>query len=357
MLCRRYPRSAARKSLLPVANARAKQVVALAATVLITASCLAQDSTQPVPNPDSQSNQMEPASDSVTVPAGTRIALVLTYPIQSRAIHRGDDIYAQITSPVNAGTAIAIPPGTFVQGKVDKLEQRSGRAQLHLQSMAITFPDGYVAPVPGPVTMQSYEGYAVKDPGKGHAAAALVLPLAGAGLGALIGHSVASSQPGTLTSSLPPGCSGPPPGCLSSSLSVPANKGTSTVIGAAVGGAAGAVASIVLLTSSHHFFLDVGSPVEMVLQQPMSLQRDQVNAAVHQAEQHPAATQPVAKRPVVQSPSPGMSSSDHGTCYTPETPGTPDTVIPGPPGPDGIPGPPTTIPGTPPIPGTPYPCP
>lgn len=361
MLCHRYSHCVTSNSSLrifPILSlAQKAKSMAIAAMLLIAFPCLPQDTTQPVPNPDSQPDQMEPATDSVTVPAGTRIALVLTYPIQSRSVHRGDDIYAQITSPVNAGAAIAIPPGTFVQGKVDKLEQRSGRAQLHLQSMAITFPDGYVAPVPGPVTMQSYEGYALRDPSKGHVAAAFALPMAGAGLGALIGHSVASSQPGTLTSSLPLGCSGPPPGCLTSSLSVPASKGPSTVIGAAVGGAVGAVASIVMLTSSHHFFLDVGSPVEMVLQQPMSLQRAQVDAAVRQSAEHPVATQPVAQRPVMQAPSPDMSSSDRGTCYTPETPGTPPTVIPGPVGPDGIPGPPTIIPGTPPIPGTPYPCP
>ena len=49
---------------------------------------------------------------------------MLTHPIQSRYIHRGDDIYAQITSPVNFGNEIVIPPGTFVEGKVDKLERQ-----------------------------------------------------------------------------------------------------------------------------------------------------------------------------------------------------------------------------------------
>ena len=82
-------------------------------------------------------------------------------------MHRGDPIYAQITSPVDSGNKMAIPPGTFVQGTVDKLEQKQGRGELHLQSMSITFPDGYVVPVSGPVTMESDEGYALKDPGEG----------------------------------------------------------------------------------------------------------------------------------------------------------------------------------------------
>src|SRR3954454_25230820 len=58
----------------------------------------------------------------VTVPAGTRIPLVLTHPVQSRVIHRGDDIYAQVTAPVRSGDQMVIPPGTFVQGTVDKLD-------------------------------------------------------------------------------------------------------------------------------------------------------------------------------------------------------------------------------------------
>jgi hypothetical protein len=341
---------------LTLAVTKAKQGVAVAATLLVTLTCLAQDQSQTGQQPDPQPSQAQAApSATVTIPAGTRVALVLTYPIQSRSVHRGDDIYAQITSPVNSGNEVAIPPGTFVQGKVDKLEQNGGRGELHLKSMSITFPNGYVAPISGPVTMESSEGYALKDPGKGRAIAGFALPAAGAGLGALIGHSVASSQNSTITSTLPPGCTGPPPGCLSSGLSVPPNKGQSTVIGAAVGGAIGVVASILMLTSSHHFFLGVGAPVEMVLQQPVSLQQDQVADAVQQSEQHPVPEQPIAQRPVLPPPPP--PNTDHGTCYTPDTPGTPPTVIPGMPGPDGVPGPPTIIPGTPPTPGTPYPCP
>jgi hypothetical protein len=115
------------------------------------------------------------------------------------------------------------------------------------------------------------------------------------------------------------------------------------------------VASLVLLTKSHHFFLDVGSPVEMVLQQPLSLQQGEVTAAVRQSEQHPMREQAIAPYPV---PPPSLPSSDHGTCYTPGTPGTPATVIPGTPPMGASPGTPATIiPGTPASPPTPYPCP
>ena len=338
-----------------LAGTTPKKILAIA-TVLLLATCMAQGQAQPLPPPNpSASAQTAPTSESsaITLPPGTRIALVLTHDIQSRSMRRGDDIYAQITSPVNNGNQMVIPPGTFVQGTIDKLQQKRGRAELHLQSMSITFSDGYVATVSGPITLESDEGYAIKDPGSGRTIGFIALPAAGAGLGALIGHSIGTAQ-SQVTSNFPPGCVGGPPFCSPTTTPIFGTKAKDAIIGAGIGGAIGTVASLTLLFSSHQFFLDVGTPVEMVLPQALSLPQNQAADAVRDSEQHPAALQPTAQRPVAPSPPP---NADHGTCYTPGTPGTSDTVIPGPPGPDGIPGPPTTIPGTPPTPGIPYPCP
>jgi len=293
-------------------------------------------------------------SATITIPAGTRMALVLTQPIQSRYVHRGDDIYGQLTSPVNSGNEMVIPAGTFVQGTVDKLGRQGGRGELRLQSMAITFADGYVAPISGPIMMETNDGYAIKDPGRRRAIGAFALPAAGAGVGALIGYA-AGSAGSTQSTTLPPGCTGGPPFCLSMNAPVFGTKGRDAIIGAGVGGAIGAVASMALLFSSRNFFIDAGAPIEMTLQQPISLERKEVDAAVRQSAEHPVAEQPILPRAMV--PPPPDMPVDHGTCYTPGTPGTPPIVIPGTPGRDGVPGPATTIPGTPPTPGTPYPCP
>ena len=288
----------------------------------------------------------------LTIPAGTNVAMVLTQPVQSRVLHRGDDIYAQITAPVDSGNQVAIPPGTFVQGKLDKLERHGERGELRLQSVSITFPDGYVAPISGPATLESSDGYALRDPGPNRGATAVGMIAAGAGIGALIGHSAGSST-GTLTSSLPPGCTGAPPNCLTASVQTSGSKGIDTGIGLTVGAAIGGLASFAMLAHTRNFYLDVGSPVELTLQQPVTMQTDEVAKAVKDVGHHPLAQQPIAGRPVP----PPYNSNNNGTCWTPGTPGTPPTVMPGAPGPDGIPGPPTVIPGTPPTPGTPYPCP
>jgi hypothetical protein len=332
-------------AFLNLAGTYAKPTLTSLATLVLAGSCLSQDNSQPqLPAaPDAQTMQASAAPPPATevIPAGTRIALVLTHPVQSRYIHHGDEIYAQIISPVNSGTEMQIPPGTFVTGKVDKLQLRSaGRAELHLQSMSITFADGYVAPMSGPVTLVGTEGYALKDPGPGRTIGFLVLPAAGAGLGALIGHSVGQPQ-SSVTSNFPPGCTGPPPYCTPVSMPVFGTQGKDTVIGAGIGGAIGFVASLALLSSSHHFFLDAGAPVDMVLTQPLTLEQNRVSDAVQKFGQQPVSIQPVEPRPVPPPPpDPGFSPAT--------SPGTPPTIIPGAPGPGGIPGPPIIIPGTPP---------
>lgn len=315
---------------------RAQRVTFFAGFLLVSLTCTAQIQSQA--NATTQQPESNPdQSSTVTIPAGTQLSLVLTQPIQSRYLRRGDDIYAQITAPVTAGNEVAIPAGTFVQGTIDKGERHGGRAELRVQSMSITFPDGYVASISGPAMLESTDGYAFTDPGPQRSVWAFALPAAGAGVGALIGHSVGGS-PSTLTSSEPPGCAGPSPECITSSVTGPSNQGRNTIIGAAIGGGVGMIASMTLMFGSHHFFIDVGTPVEMTLQHPVTLQQNEVAKAVRPSGEQPA-------------------QASHGTCYTAGTPGTPPRWVPGLPDADGTPGLPVLIHGTPPTPPTQYPCP
>ena len=347
-------------AFLKPSKTTACQVIGLTTTLLIAVSTFAQQtsSTPQLPSPDNSQVALAGTAASVAVPAGTRIALVLTQPIQTRYLHRGDDIYAQIVSPVTAGNDVVIPPGTFVQGKVDKLARRGGRGELYLQSMSITFPDGYTTPIAGPITLESDDGYALKDPGKGRIIGSIALPAAGLGLGTLIGRAFASSQGTTINTSLPPSCGVPTPGCMnnSSSFTFPPDRVKAMAIGGGVGFAAGGIASLVLVFGGHNFFLDVGSPVQMILQHPISLQEDEVAAAIRDAEQHPGPEQPVMQRP--QPPPSPTQDSGPTFCETPGTPGTPDVDIPGTAAVGDSPGTPAIhIPGIPATPPTTHLCP
>jgi hypothetical protein len=235
-------------------------------------------------------------------------------------------MYAQITSPVDSGSQMVIPPGTFVQGVIDRVDREGGRGELRLTSMSITFPDGYVTPIAGPITLRTDEGYAIKDPGSNRTVAAFALPAAGAGLGALIGHSVGTADSST-TSLFPPGCVGPPPYCTTTTMPTFGTKTKDAIIGAGVGGLIGGVASMAMILGSHHFYLDAGAPIQMTLQQPLTLQQDEVAKAVQQYGQGPVAIQPVEPRPVPPPP------PDTGPDVSPATSPGPPTVIPGiPPG-------------------------
>jgi len=335
-------------AFLTLAGTNARRILAALTTLIFAVTCMAQDNVNANANaqpqspspPDSQSMQAPetPNPATETLPAGTRFALVLTNPIFSNTTHRGDEIHAQTTAPVTVGDHVVIPGGIFVQGKVDKLTRKGNHSEMLMQSIAVIFPDGYVANIAGPITIESEEGTAWLNPSSGVKAGAIIAPMAGLGLGALIGsaaHTTQSSTLGgtTITSSTPKGLA----------------------IGSVVGLAAGGVVALVLLTHSHQFFVDVGSPMELTLPQPLTLAQVDVVDANREAQQHPVAVPMPSPRPQpVAFPS---APIDHGTCFTPGTPGTPPTVIPGTPGPNGVPGPPTVIPGAPPIPGTPYPCP
>jgi hypothetical protein len=315
---------------LNLAGINPKSLAHLFTALLLTTACLAQDQPQSPTNPPA--NNAPHTALTETIPAGTRFALVLTDPVSSKMMRAGDAIHAQITAPVAVGDQVVIPAGTFVQGKLDKLKRDGTRGEMLLQSASVIFPDGYVANIAGPISMESTEYTAWLNPGNGTKIGAIVAPMAGLGIGALIGNAAHTTQSMTL-----------------GGQTITSSTAKGVAIGSGVGLGIGALVSIILLTHSHQFFVDVGSPMDMTLRQPLTLAGVEVNSAVRDAQENPVAAPMAAPRPV--------PIYDHGTCFAPGTPGTPATLIPGPPGPNGIPGPPTTIPGTPGTPPTPYPCP
>jgi hypothetical protein len=88
---------------------------------------------------------------AVTLPAGTRVELALTAPIWSKTAKAGDPLHAQSDFPVTSGSRIAIPPGTFVQGRILSISRptrRSGRAQIQILFTTMIFANGFVVALP-----------------------------------------------------------------------------------------------------------------------------------------------------------------------------------------------------------------
>jgi hypothetical protein len=310
--------------------ARTKHVVTIITVVLFSFNCFAQDQAQT--NASAAANSK---AQTIAVPTGTRFALVLTNPVSTKTLHRGDQVYAQTTAPVLVGDRAVIPAGVFVQGKINKITRNGSRAEMEMSSAAVVFPDGYIANIAGPLNVESDEGTAWRDPSSKARAGAIIAPIAGVGLGALIGRTVHTTQSASL-----------------GGTTITSATGKGVAIGSGIGLAIGAAVSIAILLNSRRIFVDVGSPMEMTLPQPLVLSENQVAIEVRQAQEHPAAVPMASPRPLVYGP------YNRGICYMPGTVGTPPTIIPGTPSVGDNPGTPATvIPGTPGTPRSSYPCP
>jgi len=266
-------------------------VKTLAAALVSASLFCAPGQSQLVP---AASGSPDPTPPSITVPAGTRVEMVLIRPIRAQDAAPGAVLYGQTAFPVVSGSRMAIPPGTYIEGILEKLSRptrRTHRAELDILFTQIVYADGYVVQLPG-------------------APAARV--------------SSSNITPGQTANPNP----------------------AKTLIGVTV-----------QVTPSNDILLDNGAPIEVTLAAPLALDAAKVARAIplSQAPNPNQFKTASLCRPTSGSPgSPGTPDAViPGSPGTPDTvipggPGMPDTVIPGTPAtPD------TVIPGTPATPGWP----
>lgn len=85
-------------------------------------------------------------SAQITLPAGTAVELAVTAPIWARNAKAGDPLYMQVIFPAGVSDSIAIPAGTYVQGKllsVTKPTRKNNRATIDVLFSKIIFANGY----------------------------------------------------------------------------------------------------------------------------------------------------------------------------------------------------------------------
>lgn len=249
-----------------------KRTALLLATVISLSSALvaAQDDPQLTPRanaakPDTSNvgptaltpaaTPQQNATESFTVPAGTKIPLILKQGITTKNARVGDPVYAQTSFPITQNNRIVIPPGTFVQGEILRVQRPGkvkGRAELQMNFTSMIFPNGYTLMLPGAVQgtpgdtgtsgVKDKEGTIEGDSSKGKDAGTIVgTAMPGALIGAVAGGSKAAG------------------------------------IGALSGGALGL--ATVLLTRGPEIQLGVGDSVEMVLERSLTIEQNKVNRA------------------------------------------------------------------------------
>jgi len=186
------------------------------------------------------------AAGQVVIPAGTQVPVALKHAISTKSAREGDPVYAATTFPIVQHDHILVPAGTYVQGRISRVERAGrvkGRAEVLIHFTTLIYPSGYTVLLPGAVenvpgaektSIKDAEGTIRQDRQTGEK----VEKAAGtAATGAVIGG-------------------------LSNGL-----KGAG--IGAGVGGAVGA--AIALLTRGSDVRLEAGATVQMVIQRDVPL--------------------------------------------------------------------------------------
>ena len=223
------------------------------ATILISAQD-SDDSPQLTSQaaPVAQEKSPAPPADAITVPAGTRVPLTMKQGLTTKNAHPGDPVYAQTSFPIVMNDRIVIPPGTFVQGEIRRVQRPGkvkGRAELQMSFTSMIFPNGYTLLLPGAVQgtpgdpntagVKDKEGTIQGDSSKGKDVGTIVgTAIPGAGIGAIAGGAKAAG------------------------------------IGAASGGALGL--ATVLFTRGPEIQLGVGDSIEMVLERNLTIDETKV---------------------------------------------------------------------------------
>jgi hypothetical protein len=114
--------------------------------------------------------QPSPANSpaSITIPAGTKVELVVTRPEWAQSAKDGDTVYAQTSFPVVAGGKMAIPAGTYVEGTIEivtKPTRKSQRAEIDVLFTKIVFANGYIVELSGGTSATQAQP-ALGDPGE-----------------------------------------------------------------------------------------------------------------------------------------------------------------------------------------------
>jgi hypothetical protein len=210
---------------------------------------------EPPSTPQLHQPSPSPETRTITVPAGTKVPLVLKQGISTKNAKVGDHVYLQTNFPYVQDGRMVIPEGTYVQGEITNVNRAGrvkGRAEVMMHFSTLIFPNGYTVSLPGAVDsapgaehedVKSKEGKIEHEGEKGKDAATIAKTgAAGAGLGGLATGTV---------------------------------KGVG--IGAGIGGVAGLAS--VLLTRGSDVRLEQGTAVEMIFQRDVALDESRLERA------------------------------------------------------------------------------
>ena len=187
----------------------------------------------------------------MTLPAGTKIGVVLENGISTRGAKPGDSVYLQTSFPVTQDNKIIIPVGSYIRGEITGAKRPGrvkGRGELRLKLNTLILPNGYTINLnAGPSSGGDTGGKETVDRE-----------------GGVQGGSDKSKDVGTVVGTTATGAA----------IGAIAGGGKGAGIGAGIGGLAGLAA--VLLTRGPEAELPRGTSLDIVLERPVTLDADKL---------------------------------------------------------------------------------
>jgi type IV secretion system protein VirB10 len=222
-------------------------------TVLLLATSLlaAQELEEGTEAETALKNKPAAEADTVLVPVGTHIPLVLQNTVSTKNAAPGDPLYFETIYPVVVNSKILVPVGSFVRGSLTHVKRPGrikGRAELYVRFDELTLPNGYTVDLNASLAtagarqneeVAREEGKVKGDSSKGDDAGTVISTTgAGTGIGAGVG-------------------------------AISGNAGKGAGLGAGIGAAAGL--ATVLMTRGKELELPRGTTVDIVVDRPLEL--------------------------------------------------------------------------------------
>lgn len=210
-------------------------------------------SAQTVPANAAGDHKAPTAAPELVIPSGTKVPLKLDHAISTKESRDGDAVYAETTFPVVVNDRVLIPSGTYVQGRISRIQRAGrikGRAEVQMHFSTLIYPSGYTVMLPGALenapgvdntNMKGNEGTIRADSQTAEK----------------IGTVAGTTATGTVIGAATAGAKG-------------------ALIGTGIGGAVGS--AIALLTRGHDVKIDAGTTLEMVIQRDIPVDSSRVPA-------------------------------------------------------------------------------
>jgi len=194
----------------------------------------------------------KPAGDTIIVPEGTKLPLVLHNSVTTRNAQPGDPLFFETTFPVVVSDHVVVPAGSFVQGEILEAKRPGrvkGTGEVRVRLTTLILPNGYTVKFDAVPTNAGTGGGESTDKE-----------------GNIKGDTDKTTDAGTImkTTGVGAGVGG-----------LASRSATGAGVGAGIGAAAGI--ATVLLTRGPELELPRGTSVDIVLDRPLYLDASKVN--------------------------------------------------------------------------------